>query len=723
MNIEETALFVEVSTPLDWKKSKIVLIDNQSVSDALSIDYLYKWTPKRPIFISAQTGSGKNTFIEEVIAKKILKQDGRILILSNRIALSRQEKKRIAKIVDQINPIENSFNSYFKEVEKRSSAPAWLDELEDFGSITIKSYQSVLERESNLADHYDFIIFDECHFFLADSKFNKYTYLILTTILKRYSNSIRLYMTATPDEVLKPILEVECIHIQNTCDLASFRPIGLRKLPNWSFHWEPEYNSYTLVNYSIAEHCKPISVSEYPDHYGGEELCETHETYNNYSSIIYEFKRDYSYINCKYIGQRKSKNDDTNNSQSKFINRCQPILNLIKNQIKEESSANKIEKWLIFVTNKQDGQDLLINIGSEYADYIDAHTKNSEAYVKIYREGKFEKKVLITTSVIDNGINIIDLQVKHVVILVFDKVSFLQMLGRKRIELNQKITLYLMENEEKKLNWKLQKTYEALNQIKNAQNNYKKIIKEIFDLNEFFFFKGYNYGYENLIGFNYFLMKKLECDVIFFKSILQDSHSSLNFDNLKPNQLTYNQYVRKLRCNKIENEMQEGYTFGKKTIIEQLSWLGLESTFNHDNYLKEAIIVSEEEKQEHVKQILDFLELYCIEEDIPNNEKSNFIRQKGIALDQQENFCNNFTQLFNRASSKQDNSNNGTMGLATIRNCLRSLSLPYEIISEQIKLTKNEMKQNNINQASATYWIVKKSYNNKILKPEEVEFS
>lgn len=51
------------------------------------------WDSRNPIFIDAPTGSGKNTFIREVCIPRALQSGRNILIVSNRIALSTQQKK------------------------------------------------------------------------------------------------------------------------------------------------------------------------------------------------------------------------------------------------------------------------------------------------------------------------------------------------------------------------------------------------------------------------------------------------------------------------------------------------------------------------------------------------------------------------------------------------------------------------------------------------------
>ena len=82
--------------------------------------------------------------------------------------------------------------------------------------------------------------------------------------------------------------------------------------------------------------------------------------------------------------------------------------------------------------------------GSKKSVYIDSNLvgdmangdgKDDPAYSEIRnirKCGKFNCDVLITTSVLDNGVNIKDPDVKNIVLITDDEVEFKQMLGRKR---------------------------------------------------------------------------------------------------------------------------------------------------------------------------------------------------------------------------------------------------------------------------------------------------
>lgn len=71
---------------------------------------------------------------------------------------------------------------------------------------------------------------------------------------------------------------------------------------------------------------------------------------------------------------------------------------------------------------------------------------NKKELKSIQEQSRFDSRVLCTTIVLDNGINIIDEQVKHVVVDIMDIDTVIQCIGRKRIlSANDTITLYVAD--------------------------------------------------------------------------------------------------------------------------------------------------------------------------------------------------------------------------------------------------------------------------------------
>lgn len=106
------------------------------------------------------------------------------------------------------------------------------------------------------------------------------------------------------------------------------------------------------------------------------------------------------------------------------------------------------EKWLIFVSNKA-------SVGSwkgairKSVDVIYADDKDKEIVDQIVKYERFEKQVLITTKLLDNGVNFKDRQLCNIVIDTISRVEFLQMLGRKRIQGDDSVKLYIPKKSRK----------------------------------------------------------------------------------------------------------------------------------------------------------------------------------------------------------------------------------------------------------------------------------
>ena len=131
------------------------------------------WNCLTPVFISAQTGTGKNTFIRKNLLKRVYQSSGKILLLSNRIALNRQSKLQYAQYIRDLTG-----SSYYIEKFDEYTNKG-IDKFSDFGRITICSYHQFYERKMLDNNYYDYIVCDECHFFTSDSTFNVNTDKIL----------------------------------------------------------------------------------------------------------------------------------------------------------------------------------------------------------------------------------------------------------------------------------------------------------------------------------------------------------------------------------------------------------------------------------------------------------------------------------------------------------------------------------------------------------------
>ena len=104
------------------------------------------------------------------------------------------------------------------------------------------------------------------------------------------------------------------------------------------------------------------------------------------------------------------------------------------------------EKWLIFISSIQRGKALQQRIKKETgrkAVFLSSENKADKRWKTLSTEERYDEDVLITTKVLDNGVNISDKGVRHIVIPFCDQTEFMQMLGRRRTDEGERVCLYV----------------------------------------------------------------------------------------------------------------------------------------------------------------------------------------------------------------------------------------------------------------------------------------
>lgn len=337
--------------------------EKKYVADAMGDEFKH-WTSRTPVFINAPTGSGKNTFIFDTLAPHAKSTNNCVLLLSNRVALNRQEKRKL-----------------WEKLHDYSISDQELDSEFIFDNIIIFSYQNFINQinyllSSPLFNCIKYVIYDEAHYFLSDALFNNETDLQLLTTINLFSNAIRIYMSATAERIAPFIKQLE-------------ESILTQNIKNNS-------NS-TVRQVSLCLHKPKFLEYKFP---------------RDYSDYVFHFFKSWDVL-CKYI---------THSSQD--------------------------EKWLIFVEAKSEYKEIeaLLTANKELEkqdiNFLTADDKNTSVYQLISRKEKFKTRVLVSTIALDNGINIRDDQLKHIVINSCDPVSMIQMVGRKRRAANENVNLY-----------------------------------------------------------------------------------------------------------------------------------------------------------------------------------------------------------------------------------------------------------------------------------------
>lgn len=148
-----------------------------------------------------------------------------------------------------------------------------------------------------------------------------------------------------------------------------------------------------------------------------------------------------------------------------FFHRWESIVDGIRDDTKKE-------KWLILVKSKEEGATLQKLLGKE-AKFIDATYRKNKAseYHAMLASRCFTSSVLISTSVIYNGVGFLDPKLKHIVIDSVDETFVKQALGRKRCEKEESVNLYLRVPTEDEVISKMKHSNELYNLVKEFKSN------------------------------------------------------------------------------------------------------------------------------------------------------------------------------------------------------------------------------------------------------------
>lgn len=397
------------------------------VTDFVGDEYL-QWKDGDAVIISTPTGSGKTTFVISKLLQYAVEQKKHIIYYCNRRVLHEQitvrSKVDIERFFGNVVEIKDVAAEYLHILTYQSS------ELKgNYPSVSIKDEDT----EKTVAYEPDdilFYIFDEAHYFVNDASINSGTNFWYE---KKFGHGISIFLTATPKPLIAFLAGMKYLRWESNAQLHKAYKTR-KKLQNRAkdmaatvsdvFAWDCRKrisvkmpSSKALADAAIR-HCNnplqnwfDILDQAYQD------ADQTYRTYH--------FGTDYSYIDPLYFTE---------------LEELLPVI---------ISSGD--EKWLIFVDDEEVGLQLATRL--KYAEHIatafisSSRVKHAglarDMYEEIVASRSFPVKVLITTPALDCGIDLIDKQLKHVVIVSDNEASFLQMLGRKRVEPGERVRLYI----------------------------------------------------------------------------------------------------------------------------------------------------------------------------------------------------------------------------------------------------------------------------------------
>ena len=355
--ITKQPLFTTTEELLDIiRKENTKYLSGNYISDQLIKD-INRWPPNGLVFISCPVGSGKTTFVE-----KICKHYS-VLILSNRILNLMQLENRMIK---------NYSSQYY---------------IKSYQAMTFDEFLDTDEIDMN----YDFVMLDECHFFLEDARFNFSNMLVLEKLL-RLRRCTRVFLSATG------------CNIQNFI----FQTLVDRMEMNHGF----------LKNNVI--------------------IYEKEKATSNIEKVV-AFEDFSAVINKISIGKTIIFVDT--------IQRGKEIVELLKD--------NKISCELI---------------NSEIVNR--PNRKQKELIEEIIQKEKFDSvQCLVTTTVLDCGVNVKDRQVKNIVLFNLFEDSIIQCLGLRRFSVDEKVNIkvFIYNESENELRAKKKKLLQQKDVYQNME--------------------------------------------------------------------------------------------------------------------------------------------------------------------------------------------------------------------------------------------------------------
>ncbi|MCD8108648.1 MAG: DEAD/DEAH box helicase [Clostridiales bacterium] len=217
------------------------------------------------------------------------------------------------------------------------------------------------------------------------------------------------------------------------------------------------------------------------------------EAYGFGEMMVYIMDDDYSYINPIFF-------DDEEMMTNKII-------------------ESKNDSWLVFVREKVSGERIRddVNEANDDAVFITADSdRESAEYRELIEKSKLPKRVLITTKVLDVGI---DIFTKNLNIVLFEDniVEMKQMIGRKRIKENEKVNVFFYVPSYKELSKRRGRIKEEIKCEKDLISAIKSSEKNIY-----YEVLPHPLYCSSLDGVNYnkFSVNKLEEDSDFYDDLL-----------------------------------------------------------------------------------------------------------------------------------------------------------------------------------------------------------
>ncbi len=424
----------------------------QYVSDLIGDEYK-SWKEGDHVIIATPTGSGKTTFVVSQLLKEALSHQKHVVYYCNRKVLRDQFEVQSKRLIARV---------FGSDLELTQEAIDHLHILTYQGAELAHNYPNIhlkigtlpaedhvfppatdgMRVSVHMPERYEYkdvhahdvmyYIFDEAHYFVSDSLIRSETNFWCH---QDFTQGISVFLTATPKPLLcflaKPAslpLSNDFYHIYNLWSIRAkldknyphIQHNAMYVLDWWS---KSEKIKIKVPDRSDLQNAYSFRMEQPLDRY----FSYLQDLYDNARNRPYYYRTepDYSYIDASYFDHDAD--------------------------LLEQIRLTADEKWIIFVDSEKHGEKLLDTIRKYHygsAEFISKPRIESDPNVRSIYDAvvlteKFPCRILISTSVMDCGCNIIDPAVKHMAIYCDNETTFLQMLGRKRVAEGERLRLYI----------------------------------------------------------------------------------------------------------------------------------------------------------------------------------------------------------------------------------------------------------------------------------------
>lgn len=151
------------------------------------------------ILLHAPVGAGKTYAITHILLPWVLEQGWRMLFVSSRTAINTQVKRDITAVTGEQHFVDELTDCGWQAQS-------------DFEGVTVLTYHALyfeMCNDPNALKKFDILVFDEIHALLEDASFVPYSGYVLNHLHDFWGTKIRLYMTATPEDILPCLTRAE----------------------------------------------------------------------------------------------------------------------------------------------------------------------------------------------------------------------------------------------------------------------------------------------------------------------------------------------------------------------------------------------------------------------------------------------------------------------------------------------------------------------------------